>query len=241
MKKIIFNLVKFCIFLVVVISIYNYLDMNFFRKSVKQAYIDESYLRPNFVDEFRKLERKKEEVPPKTIDAMEMDELSLEDLVAKNSQWYIGEKDLSGLREEWNYKVFDFVKKKYGDRAEDVFREYIAIKSNEIKAIQKLEENFINLTNELLKKSNNVKDSKYYKKFYSQLKAKEQLMEQTREVMKNKKVEVFSKEGFTELEKLSEEFLFNVNQRLVEEYSFTEVEVVNVKTNVLLGKLLLVP
>ena len=239
MKRTLINISIFLIAVVIIVSTYNYLDVHIFRKSLVKNYVDDSYLRPNFVAEFEKLKDKKEP-ESESVDSM-IEDIPLEDIIVESSVWVIGGRDVSMIREEWHFKMFDYLKSKNPENAEKIFKRYLEIKNEEILSLKKLESNFGKISRDLLAQNNNVKDSNYYKKYQTQLKAKDKLMEQTQSVMQYKKVEVFGKDQFEELTFLSKEFLGNVGHRLIHEYNFTETEVQEIDKDYLSNRLLFMP
>jgi len=238
MKRMLLRVTISIISILAIMAIYNYLDIHIFRKSLVKNYIDDSYLRPNFVAEFEKLKKEKE-IETTTADSMK--DLTLEEVISKHSSWIIGQRDVSLLREEWHFTMYDHLKLKKPEQAEILFRQYLQIKNEEILSIKKLEENFAKINENLLKENKNIKDGNYYKKFQTQYNAKMKLIDQTKEAMYNRKIELFGNELYSELYDLSTEFVGQVRNRLMYEYNLTETELDDVAKDDLSNKLLLMP
>lgn len=228
MKKYIIRFIYFVIGLFLFVAVFNYLEMNFFRKSLKENYIDETYLRPNFVDEFKKLKKRNTE------DSMLADsQKNFDDFIVDKSKWIVADKDISSLREEWHYRLYDFIKAKFPEDAESIFKDYLEIKNQEVESMKKLEENFLKVKKELKDKYNGVEDGRFYKDLHKQIHAKKQLGEQTRNALMERKKEILGNKVSSEIIELRKQFTLKVNHRLMYEFNLTEIEAIQAKSEML--------
>lgn len=222
MRKIVLNIVAGISALLVLIAVINYLDVHFFRKSIKEYYIDESYMRPNFMAEFDKLKEKQV-----TEDAMRYeDEQDIDEFIAEKSKWVLAGKDISTLREEWHYRLFDFMKKKNPAKAEALFKKYLKIKNEEVESMKKLEDNFSKVKKELKEKYGDAKNSQFYKELHKQINAKKELREQTRDALMAQKQELLGDKTSKQIIELRKKFTQTIDQRLMYEFNLTENETI---------------
>ncbi|MBD64034.1 MAG: hypothetical protein CME62_02430 [Halobacteriovoraceae bacterium] len=216
MKK---KLLVFLIFVLCglfIIAVFNTIQFSA-KEDYLKTVIEETYFKPRVFSELTKSS-------PQKAYPVDSQKLNLNQLIEKNSTWKLEFIDLTLIREDWHYQLYDYLKRKNVENPDQVLREYFTMKQFEIENLRSTEQHFEFMLDEYLERNENRKDAGYYKLFQKQLKIRKKREEEIEAQIREAKIELFGRH-YPVLVKLNNLFNQNLNERLATEYNFKPSEI----------------
>lgn len=160
----------------------------------------------------------------KDVYTAEAEDISVEKIISVNSSWEVEFADLTMLREELHFKIYDFVKSKNFNKADSIIKKYFEIKAYEIEEISEIENEFKENVQFALDESDGIKDEKYFRKFRILIKDKRNNVRKVTENSRTQKINLFGK-YYTQLDGIANKFQSNFDESLARDYNLSVEEI----------------